>query len=262
MGVLNLTPDSFSDGGRFFDKHKAVARFEQMIAEGADIIDLGAESTGPGSKEVSQDEESARIIPVIKTVRKLSDIWISIDTYKSEVAEMALKAGADMVNDVLALRGDNRMAEVISKHNVPVVLMYSKDATGRTTGAKKEYKDVIGYINNFFEERIKFAQSSGIKKEQIILDPGQGAFVSGEPKYSFQILKRLKEFSDFKLPILIGPSRKSFIGLTLNLPLHERLEGSLACAAVALMNGAKIIRAHDVKATRRVVDMVHAIISS
>jgi len=262
MGVLNLTPDSFSDGGKFNSKQKAVKRFDEMIEEGADIIDIGGESSGPGSQDVSLEDELNRVIPLLKEVRKHSDIWISIDTYKAEVAAQALREGADMINDVLSMRGDFNISKVIADEDVPVVFMYSKDHTARTTGDQKKYDDVVAHIKAFFEDRIHIAEIHGIKREQIILDPGQGAFISGDPKYSLQILKRLKEFEEFNLPILIGSSRKSLIGMTLNLPLHERLEGSLACAAVAVMNGAKIIRAHDVRATRRIVDMVRAIMNS
>lgn len=262
MGVLNVTPDSFSDGGKFNSTKKAAARFDEMVDEGADIIDIGGESSGPGSKEVSEEEELNRVIPLLKEVRGHSDIWISVDTYKAEVAREALNAGADMINDVLALRGDSKICKIIADAKVPVVLMYSKDPTARTTSDPKQYDDVISHIKVFLEERIKIAQVCGIKKDRIIIDPGQGAFISGDPKYSLQILKRLKEFEEFKLPILIGSSRKSLIGMTLKLPLHERLEGSLACAAVAVMNGAKIIRSHDVKETRRVIDMVWAIMQS
>jgi len=262
MGVLNVTPDSFSDGGKFDSKKKAAARFYEMVNEGADIIDIGGESSGPGSKDVAIEEELNRVIPLLKEVRKHSDIWISVDTCKAEVAKKALDAGADMVNDVLALRGDSKMAEIIEQAKVPVVLMYSKDPTARTTTALKHYDDVVSHIKAFLEDRIHIAEINGIKKDLIIIDPGQGGFVSGDPKYSLQILRRLKEFESFNMPILIGSSRKSLIGLTLNLPLHERLEGSLACAAVAVMNGAKIIRAHDVRATRRIIDMVWAIMNS
>ena len=262
MGVLNVTPDSFSDGGKFDTKQKAVARFNEMLKEGADIIDIGGESSGPGSHDVSAEEELNRVIPVLKEVRKVSDIWISVDTCKGEVAKRALDAGADMINDVLALRGDNKISTVIADARVPVVLMYSKDPTARTTTDPRHYDDVVSHIKTFLADRIHLAEIDGIKREQIIIDPGQGGFVSGDPKYSLRILKKLREFEDFNLPILIGSSRKSLIGLTLNLPLHERLEGSLACAAVAVMNGAKIIRAHDVRATRRIIDMVWAIMQS
>ncbi|MFC1655462.1 dihydropteroate synthase [Patescibacteria group bacterium] len=259
MGILNVTPDSFSDGGKFNLEDQAVKRFEEMIEEGADIIDIGGESTGPGSQDVSLKEELERVIPILQRVRKISDVWISVDTYKAKVAKQALDAGANMINDVLAFRGDARMLDVVKESDVPIVLMYSKDPTGRTTGKEKNYEDVVEHIKIFLEERIKLAEQNGIKKERIIVDPGQGAFVSSDPKYSLQILDRLQEFKTLGVPILIGSSRKSVVGQTLNLPLHQRLEGSLACAAVAVMNGASIIRAHDVKETRRLIDMVDAI---
>jgi dihydropteroate synthase len=262
MGVLNVTPDSFSDGGSYNTVEKSIKRFDEMIEEGADIIDIGGESTGPGSKEVTVEEELKRVIPVLKAVRKRSDIWISVDTYKSDIAREAIENGADMINDILALRGDEKIADVLAAANIPVVLMYSKDSTGRTTGEDKTYQNVVKYIKDFLEERINFAKQKGIKEEKIIIDPGQGAFISSTAKYSLQVLNNLDKFKDLGRPILIGSSRKSFIGQTLNLPLHQRLEGSLACAAIAVIKGASIIRAHDVKETRGVVDMVSAIIDS
>lgn len=262
MGVLNLTPDSFSDGGKFSSFEEAVRGFETMIEEGADIIDIGGESTGPGSVDVSVEEEVKRIIPVLKEVRKRSDIKISIDTYKAEVAKLAIEHGADIINDVLALRGDADLAKVIASAGSHIILMYSKEATGRTSGDDKTYEDIVDYISEFFETRINFALKSGIAREKIIIDPGQGAFLSSNPKYSLQVLKNLQEFKKFNLPVCIGSSRKSVVGLTLNLPIHERLEGSLACAAAAVMNGADIIRAHDAKETKRVVDMIDAIMKS
>jgi dihydropteroate synthase len=268
MGILNVTPNSFSDGGRYFDEsdekrvRMAAEGFEKMIEDGADIIDIGGESTGPGSKDVPIEEEIKRVIPVLKDVRKRSDILISVDTYKAEVAKQAIENGADIINDVLALRGDRALADVLAKTDIPVIFMFSKEPTGRTSGDEKIYEDVIKYIDDFFTDRINFAEKAGIKRERIILDPGQGAFISGDVKYSLQILKRLEHFKKFGLPICLGASRKSVIGETLNLPMHERLEGSLACAAVALMNGANIIRAHDVKETRRLADMIDAIMKS
>jgi dihydropteroate synthase len=167
-----------------------------------------------------------------------------------------------MVNDVTALRGDEEMVKALAGYGIPVVLMYSKDRSARTSKEKVRYDDVVNTIHGFFEERIDFALKNGLKKENLVLDPGMGAFVSMEAKYSLQILRRLKELDDFGLPILAGPSRKSFIGEVLNLKVEDRLEGSLAASAVAVMNGANILRVHDVKQTRRVVDMVHAIMNS
>jgi len=259
MGVLNVTPDSFSDGGRYDNLESAVKHFDEMVEQGADIIDIGGESTGPGSKDVSLEEELRRVIPLLKRVRKRSDVLISVDTYKAKVAEQSLALGADIINDVLAFRGDVQMADVLAKHSNQIVIMYSKDATGRTTGEANHYDDIVQHIKDFFTERIDFAQKKGITTDRLILDPGQGAFVSSNPKYSLQILKRLDEFRSFGLPLLIGSSRKSFIGQVLSLPLREREEGSCAATAVAVMNSANIIRVHNVKASRRVVDMVYAI---
>ena len=259
MGILNVTPDSFSDGGEYNALDKAIKHFDEMVEYGADIIDIGGESTGPGSENVNEKKELDRVIPVLKEVRKRSNILISVDTYKAKVARRALDAGADIINDVLAFRGDGDIAGALASYKNQIVIMYSKDATGRTTGEPREYTDVVEHIKNFFTERIAFAEKRGISRTRLILDPGQGAFVSSKPEYSLQILNRLNEFESFGLPILIGSSRKSFIGETLKLPLHERSEGSCACNAVAVMNGANIIRVHNVKEARRIVDMVYAI---
>ncbi|MCD6109614.1 dihydropteroate synthase [bacterium] len=259
MGILNVTPDSFFDGGKYNNMDKAIERFDEMIENGADIIDIGGESTGPGSKDISLKEELERVIPVLKVIKKRSDILISVDTYKAEVAKQALELGADIINDVSAFRGNVDMADTLAKYNNQIIIMYSKDAIGRTTGEAREYNNVIDYIKEFFTERIVFAQKKGISKDRLILDPGQGAFVSSSPKYSLQVLKHLEEFKSFGLPLLIGSSRKSFIGQVLSLPLHERKEGSCASVAVAVMNSANIVRVHDVKEARRIVDMVYAI---
>lgn len=245
MGILNVTPDSFSDGGKFFDVKIAVAQAKKLIKEGADIIDVGGESSGPGSQDVSLKEELRRVIPVIKRIApfaKKAGIKISIDTYKAEVARQAIKTGAGVINDVTALRGDSEMASVAAKAGVPIVLMYSKDPTARTTRIKKNYKDVVKTVMEFLKERAEFAVKSGIKKSQIILDPGMGAFVSSEPKYSYEILRRLREFKVLGFPVLIGTSRKSFLPGKLN----ARLIPSLIANLVATKNGAGILRVHDV----------------
>lgn len=269
MGILNITPDSFYEGSRIFSVNEAVKQAAKMILAGADILDIGGESTGPGSILVSEKEELRRVIPVIKAIRKkFPRVWLSIDTYKTEVARQALQAGVDLVNDVTALRGylgkgeTSGMAKVVAEAKVPVVLMYSKDKTPRTSREKRKYEDAVEEILEFLAERVAYAQEQGIKRGLIIIDPGMGAFVSGIGKYSLEILKQLEAFKILGLPILTGPSRKSFIGEVLDLPAEERLEGSLACAAVAVLNGAKIIRVHDVKETRRVVDMAFAISQS
>lgn len=258
MGVLNVTPDSFSDGGDFFDIEKAVERGLEMGREGAAILDVGGESTGPESKEVSLEEELKRVIPVIRGLReKDPEIMISIDTWKAEVAQQALEAGANMVNDVTALRGDPAMAGVVAKVGVPVILMYSKDATARTTSKQVDYDDVIQTICEFLEVRVRVAEESGIRRENIWIDPGMGAFVSKKGCYSLEILRRLKELKTLGLPIVVGASRKGFIGeFCGGKGPKDRLEGSLAAATMALLNGASMIRAHDVKEHARVVKLV------
>lgn len=260
MGVLNVTPNSFYEKGKYTEVDDAVARFDEMVKEGADIIDVGGESTGPGSKDVDPKDELKRVLPVLKKIcKKRTKCWISIDTYNAKVATAALKEGVNMVNDVMALRADPKLVKLIKKEKVPVVLMYSKDDTGRTSRKKPKYEDVVDDVKNFLKKRIKFAKEAGIDASQIILDPGQGAFISMDSVESCKILKRLKEFRQFGHPVLVGSSRKSFIGEVLDLPIEERLEGSLACATAAVLNGASIIRTHDVAATRRAVDMAWAI---
>ncbi len=259
MGILNVTPDSFSDGGRFKSVREAVEAGLKMVAEGADIIDVGGESTGPGSKGVPLNEELKRVIPVIEKLRLKTDAWISVDTWRSQVAKYAVKAGADMVNDVTALRGDPEMAGTVAELGVPVVLMYSKDTGPRTTVKKKRYGDVVKEISAFLRQRVAYAKGNGIAEDKCIIDPGMGAFISMDEKYSLRVLKGLPRFSVLGRPVLLGASRKSFIGNTLGLPVDERLEGGLACAVVAVLGGATIIRAHDVKETRRAVDMTWAV---
>lgn len=253
MGILNVTPDSFSDGGRFFSLEDAVRHGLSLASDGADILDIGGESTGPGSSFVDEKEEIQRVIPVIRELSKLlpEKCVLSIDTYKSKVAEKAISTGAKIVNDVTALRGDPKMAEIIQKTGVRVVLMYSKDSTPRTTSDEVQYKDVVSHIMTFLQERVEFALSQGIQKEQIILDPGMGAFISGDEKYSLEVLRRLREFQ-MGFPVLIGASRKGFIGKLMGgASPSERIPGSLACAAAACYNGADILRVHDVKETRQ-----------
>ncbi|OGJ42551.1 dihydropteroate synthase [Candidatus Peregrinibacteria bacterium RIFCSPLOWO2_01_FULL_39_12] len=265
MGILNVTPDSFSDGGKFNTIEKAVKRAKQIESEGANIIDIGGESTGPNSQNVSLEEELKRVIPVIKRIRKFSRLPISIDTYKSEVAAQALDAGANIINDVTALRGDKNMAKIVSKYKCPIILMYSKDKTPRTTKEKVEYKDILKTIKTFLKNRIKYAEKQGVKKSQIIIDPGMGAFISGIPKYSFEIIAKLKELKELGLPILIGISRKSFLGSDskgvanksspataghLGSEIETRDSKSATLSAIAYLNGADIIRTHNIKAQR------------
>lgn len=243
MGILNVTPDSFSDGGDFLRQSDALKHAKKLIEDGADIIDIGGESTRPDAKPVPIQEELRRVIPVIRSIRKSKwgrKVWISVDTYKAEVARQAVEAGADMVNDVTALRGDPQMAKVVSEMNVPVVLMYSKDPKPPTTRKKVRYHDVIKTILKFFRERIAFARKNRIRSANLILDPGMGGFVSMVPEYSFEILRRLPELKKLGFALLIGTSRKSFLSADLDVK-----SPSFFSAWYALEQGASIVRAHD-----------------
>lgn len=256
MGILNVTPDSFSDGENFFEHgvvslERAVARAIAMTKEGAFIVDVGGESTGPGSIEVSLEEELSRVIPVIRAIHeRMPAMLISVDTWKAEVAQQAIVAGAHMVNDVTALRGDPEMARVVAEAGVPVVLMYSKDDSPRTTSRAMKYEDVVVHVRDFLEERIRFAEASGIARDHVVIDPGMGAFVSSIGRYSLELLERLEELAVLKCPVLVGASRKSFIREMWGGERPEdRLKGSLKAAKMAARNGAAILRVHDVAAT-------------
>ena len=250
MGILNVTPDSFSDGGKFIHLDKALSQAQYMEKNGADIIDIGGESTRPGAISVSVKEEINRTIPVIEEIRKFSNISISIDTYKSEVAEKALLAGADFINDISGFTFDSRMMEIVKKFDVPVVLMHIK-GTPQDMQTNPTYIDVIKDLLEFFSFQINKALDFGIKKVQIIIDPGIG--FGKQLNDNFILIRRLKEFSELGFPILIGPSRKSFIGLTLDSPPEYRLEGTLAAVSAGILNGASIVRVHDVKEVKRTV---------
>ncbi len=250
MGILNVTPDSFSDGGKFIHLDKALSQAQYMEKNGADIIDIGGESTRPGAISVSVKEEINRTIPVIEEIRKISNISISIDTYKSEVAEKALLAGADFINDISGFTFDSRMMEIVKKFDVPVVLMHIK-GTPQDMQTNPTYIDVIKDLLEFFSFQINKALDFGIKKVQIIIDPGIG--FGKQLNDNFILIRRLKEFSELGFPILIGPSRKSFIGLTLDSPPEYRLEGTLAAVSAGILNGASIVRVHDVKEVKRTV---------
>jgi len=254
MGILNVTPDSFYDGGKYFDVDSAIERAKIMEKEGADIIDIGGESSRPFSKRIDKDEEMKRVIPVIEAIRGEIKIPISIDTYKPEVAESAIKAGADMINDITALR--NGMEKIAGEYDVPVVLMHMK-GTPETMQINPYYRDVNEEIIKFLNERIKFAIHNGIDENKIIIDPGIGFGKRQED--NLKIISHLTEYRGLGKPILIGLSRKSFIGNILNLPPEERLEGSIAASIIAIQNGADIIRCHDVLATRRAAMVADAI---
>lgn len=258
MGVLNVTPDSFYDGGRYAEIESAVGRALQMAEEGADIIDIGGESTRPGSQPVPQEEELRRVLPVIEAVRARVDVPISIDTTKSRVAEGALQAGACMVNDISGLGFDPRMAEVVAQAGALCCIMHIQ-GTPQTMQKNPQYTDVVRDISAYFEERLALAERAGIPRRNVWLDPGIGFGKTVE--HNLQILRRLREFTAFGLPILIGTSRKSFIGKVLgNLPPEDRLEGTAATVAVAILNGANAVRVHDVQAMVHVTRMVDAVL--
>jgi len=257
MGILNVTPDSFSDGGLYLSKDNAVRHALRMLEEGADIIDVGGESTRPGSNPVSVNEEIKRVIPVIEALREGVNIPISIDTYKAEVAEAAIRAGASIVNDISGLRFDKRMADIVARNGAGVVIMHIK-GTPRDMQRNPVYKALIPEIMDYIREGIAIAQKAGVPDDKIIIDPGIGFGKTVE--HNLEIIKRLNEFTGFEKPILIGPSRKSFIGKTLGgLPVTERLEGTASAVAIAIFNGANIIRVHDVREMVRVAKIADGI---
>lgn len=265
MGVLNVTPDSFSDGGKFSSVESAVEYAIQMEKDGADIVDVGGESTRPGAEPISMNEEMNRVLPVIEQLVGTIDIPISVDTHKSEIAQKALDTGASMVNDISALRDDKNLAGVVAEYNVPICLMHMK-GNPRNMQTNPIYTNVIREIYDFLKERTEYALSCGIKKGNIIIDPGIG-FGKRTGKGiedNCEILKHLSKLRDLGFPILVGASRKTFIGNVCRkskpLPVSERLEGSLAAACLAVINGADIVRVHDVKETRRCVDLVDCVV--
>ena len=253
MGILNVTPDSFFDGGLFVDEDKAIKHAKQIVMDGADIVDVGGESTRPSSDSVSTEEELKRIKRVIQGLINEIDIPISIDTYKPKVAEKCLEFGVHLVNDITGLR-NKEMIEVVAKYKVPVIIMHMKGEP-KSMQENPTYKDVVKEIKEFLSDRIAEARQFGI--EDIIIDPGVG--FGKTTQHNLQILKRLNEFKDLDCPILIGPSRKSFIGNITGLNVDERLEGTLASVSIAVMNGANIVRVHDVKECKRAVQIVDAI---
>ena len=255
MGILNITPDSFSDGGLFLKTDEAIRRAEALAEEGADLLDIGGESSRPGADPVPAEEEIRRVIPVIERLAKRLTIPISIDTVKADVARRALAAGARIVNDISALRFDPEMTSLVAREGVPVVLMHML-GTPKIMQAHPVYADVVLEIRDFFETRIQWAERSGISRDRIVLDPGIG--FGKTTGHNLEILSRLGEFVTIGQPLLIGPSRKSFIGQVLGLPVEERGEGTAAAVAIGVLNGASIIRVHDVKAIGRVVRMVEA----
>jgi len=252
MGVLNLTPDSFYDGGRYITPQAAVERALAMVDEGADIIDIGGESSRPGARPVGVDEELARVVPVVEALIEKSDVLISVDTTKSAVARAAIAHGARIINDISALRNDANMARVVARSGAYLVLMHMQ-GNPETMQQNPVYGDVVADIKDFLQERIDAAVSAGIDRKRLIVDPGIG-FGKRLP-HNLEILRDLARFKDLDLPILVGLSRKSFLGEILDLPTSERLVGTIAANAIAIANGADIIRVHDVKEGRRTADV-------
>ena len=259
MGVLNVTPDSFSDGGRYLDPGAAVDHAAEMAAQGADLIDIGAESTRPGADPVDQEEERRWLIPVVRAVCRAVSVPVSVDTTKAAVARQALDAGAALVNDISALRYDSGMKPLIAETGAGLVLMHMQ-GTPKTMQQAPSYRDVIEEVRQFFVERIGTALEAGIAAEQILLDPGIGFGKNLE--HNLRLLARLDAFVALGYPVLVGVSRKAFIGQVLDRPVDERLMGTAAAAAVAILRGARVIRVHDVAPLRDVVKMIEAIVSA
>ncbi|MBR1390470.1 MAG: dihydropteroate synthase [Lachnospiraceae bacterium] len=257
MGILNVTPDSFSDGGKWNRLDEALRHTEEMIAEGADIIDVGGESTRPGYTQISEQEEIERIVPVIEGIRERFDIPVSLDTYKVDVAEAGLTAGADLLNDIWGLKygwnreegWHSRLAAVIAAHNAACCLMHNR--------AQEGYQDLMQEMKQDLQESIRLAEEAGIRKDGIVLDPGVGFGKSYEN--NLEAIRRAGELQELGYPLLLGTSRKSVIGLTLDLPASERLEGTLATTVYAVAQHCGFVRVHDVKENARIIRMAEAI---
>lgn len=259
MGILNVTPDSFFDGGKYDTEEAAVEYALRMVEDGADIIDVGGESTRPYAEEVDLENELKRVIPVIKQISARSDVFISIDTYKSKVAQEACLAGAHMINDISGLTFDPQMARIAAELQVYVIIMHTR-GTPKNMQENPWYEDVVSEISGFFLKQMAIAEKAGIVEDRIILDPGIGFGKRVED--NLKILKMLGEFKKIGRPLLIGTSMKSFIGTVTESTLEERLEGTLASLSVSIMNGADILRVHDVKSARKVAKLVHAVMES
>lgn len=258
MGVLNVTPDSFFDGGHFEDKNKAVDHALELEADGADMIDVGGESTRPGADPVPADVEMGRVIPVIEALRKRLSGLISVDTTKARVAEAALEAGVDIINDISAARHDIRMFELAHRFKAGLIMMHMKGEP-RNMQDKPSYDNVLAEVKVFLKERLDLAVAYGIPKERIIIDPGIGFGKRLED--NLRLINNLTTFRELGRPILVGPSRKSFIGKILDLPTEERLEGTIASAVLCMVRGAAILRVHDVKAVKRAALVAEAILN-
>ena len=256
MGVLNVTPDSFSDGGLWFDEDRAVQHALQMVEEGAAIIDVGGESTRPGAASVTEEEEARRVLPVIETLARRIDVPISIDTRKVAIAERALAAGASIINDTLGEASDRAMDELAARARCAIVVMHSR-GTPATMRQLTDYEDVVRDVEAFLRSRVNELSEAGVPDDAVVIDPGFGFAKS--PEQNLDMLNRLEEFSSLDRPLLVGTSRKSFIGAVLDLPEDQRLEGTAATVAVAVYKGVRIVRVHDVAPIARAVRMTEAI---
>lgn len=250
MGILNMTPDSFSDGGKWKDTDKALAHVEQMLEEGMDILDVGGESTRPGYTQISDEEEIARVIPIIEKVKTKFNIPVSLDTYKSKVAQAGIQAGADLINDIWGLKYDADMAKVIADGNAACCLMHNRE--------KAEYQDFMQEVAADLADSIYLAGRAGIADDKIILDPGVGfGKTYGQ---NLQVIRAMDELKVLGYPLLLGASRKSVIGLTLDLPADQRLEGTIAASVIAVMKGCMFVRVHDIKENLRAIRMAEAVL--
>lgn len=250
MGILNVTPDSFSDGGKFNQMDAALYRVEEMIREGADMIDVGGESTRPGYEQISEEEEIARVLPVIEQIKARFDIPISLDTYKASVAEAGIKAGVDLINDIWGLKGDEKMAAVIAKSGLPCCLMHNRK--------EAVYQNYIQDVLADLEETLEMAEKAGIAREKIMLDPGIGFAKTYEQ--NLLLLQQLEVLHSFGCPVLLGTSRKSVIGLTLDVPAAERVTGTVATTVMGVMKGCSFVRVHDIKENVEAIKMTEAIL--
>lgn len=252
MGILNVTPDSFSDGGKFNDMDAALKQAEKLVEDGADIVDIGGESTRPNHIKITSTEEIERVCPIIEKVKERFNVPVSLDTYKTDVAEAGIKAGADLLNDIWGLKWDGTMADVIAKAGIPCCLMHNHKDT--------VYSDFSEAILNDLQECADIALAAGIAKENIMLDPGIG--FAKDLNGNLSTMKHLARFKELGYPVLLGTSRKSMIGLTLDLPVTEREEGTVATSVMGLMAGSSIFRVHDVKANLRALRMTEAILKA
>ncbi|MGG7324340.1 dihydropteroate synthase [Clostridium baratii] len=252
MGILNVTPDSFSDGGKFNEVDAALKRVKEMIEEGADIIDVGGESTRPNFEVVKEEEEIKRVVPIIRAIKENFDIPVSIDTYKSKTAEAAIEAGADVINDIWGFKKDKEMAKVAAKYNVPCILMHNRE--------NKEYNDLMKDVVFDLVESINIALNAGVSRENIILDPGIG--FAKTLNENLIVMNNLEKIKDLGYPVLLATSRKSMIGLTLDEPVDQRVEGTIATTVLGITKGCEFVRVHDIRENKRACVMTDAMLKA